>query len=1087
MRRGTRTGEIYVAASVDGDGINKGIADGAEEGFDDVERQSGPAGERSGERFSVGFRERLNKISEKAGARFNAMMGKVGEDAGEEAGDRAGKSMSKAMADVLDGDFADRIGDRLGDRIGESLSAAFSRTISDLLDDDEFNKKISAAVSGNGSGSSSRGFDIGRLFGAGSRNNFLNLFGKTIGSVVSLTQKGVGLVGKFADGFKNASDNASLLQKVMGGFGGVGSISATLQGLARSGPAALVIIGAVTLALAAMASVASALIAIVTALASTITSALVGAAAVGAGALMAMVAAGGLLTAAFMSMTNAQKEALSSAFQPLKAEMVGIGQLVLRDMIPAFATWSANLQRALLLLAPVASVMGEAFARAGNILTAAFSGPGFQAMATALGTYLPSIVTRLSTALGGFLNGVAGLFAAIMPMVNRFAGYLADVATRFSAWANSARGRNAIVDFVNRAVASLQSLWGFTRQVFGFISDVLFSRQAQNAGNSIFDSAARAFKGFRDAVARAIANGDLQRWFDDGIKLGAALWEVVVSLYKLFVSLSNSGVLDAIASGISGVANAFDFAAALARPLVDALGFVAGAFEVVSNALGNYLGMTDDVIGASSAMVTSINAAAGAAAGALATTFKLPKMPKFDLGELLGLGNYALDNTYESSGGYMPDPTKTYNNPYTQWAQQFIDSGPSMAAQIRQAVKQVARQFNRALKDAADAIGVGEARSIITSAIQSARDTAQSMVDAARSALSSAAQSLASAGSAKEAARALAEVRRMQEALRNAIKAQDRIEKAMSRFGNQRKVTNKFVDRLLEGDSVRRATLADYAKAREKLAARIDRANQKLADAIAMRKEYRAAVVESVKSFGSLLTAQAKTIDGVEQALTAGDIVDNLEDRLAKVRAFQANLQKLLALGLSRDAYKQLLDAGVESGSAYAEALLAGGQGAVAEVNDLVDEIGTVGESLGKEASNYLYNAGIEAAKGIVKGLESLDEWLGEWADWLGKTIANALQRALNGTGGGGKGGKGGGGKGGGGGGKGRSAAEDVAARAASGVAVSAEVARYAASRGQSVSGNGAPVNDIDVTIVTPTSDPHAVAMEAVNEIVGRL
>ena len=311
----------------------------------------------------------------------------------------------------------------------------------------------------------------------------------------------------------------------------------------------------------------------------------------------------------------------------------------------------------------------------------------------------------------------------------------------------------------------------------------------------------------------------------------------------------------------------------------------------------------------------------------------------------------------------------------------------------------------------------------------------------------------------------------MQEALRNAIRAQDRIEKAMNRFGNQRKVTNRFVDRLLEGDSVRRATLADYAKAREKLAARIERANQKLADAIAMRNEYRSAVEESVKSFGSLMTAQAKVVDGVEQALTYTDITENLQARLDKIRAFQANLQKLLALGLSDSAYKQLLDAGVEAGSAYAEALLAGGQGAVIDVNNLVGQIDSTAEALGKEASNYLYQAGIDAAKGIVKGLEELDDWLSQWADWLGKTIANSIQRALEGGGRKGGGGKGGGGK------NNRSVMDTSAsARVSTGIAVSPEVARYAAEQGKAVSGNGAPVNDIDVTIITPTEDPHAVA-----------
>ena len=66
-------------------------------------------------------------------------------------------------------------------------------------------------------------------------------------------------------------------------------------------------------------------------------------------------------------------------------------------------------------------------------------------------------------------------------------------------------------------------------------------------------------------------------------------------------------------------------------------------------------------------------------------------------------------------------------------------------------------------------------------------------------------------------------------------------------------------------------------------------------------------------------------------------------------------------------------------------------------------------------------------------------------------------------------------------------------------VAVSPEVAAHAASQRANpyVSGNGpltgrpgdggAQVRDVDITVVTPTEDPKAVAKEVLNEITGRL
>jgi hypothetical protein len=269
-----------------------------------------------------------------------------------------------------------------------------------------------------------------------------------------------------------------------------------------------------------------------------------------------------------------------------------------------------------------------------------------------------------------------------------------------------------------------------------------------------------------------------------------------------------------------------------------------------------------------------------------------------------------------------------------------------------------------------------------------------------------------------------------------------------------------------------RATLAEYAIVRERLAAKIETANQKLADAIAMRKDYRTAVIDSVKAFGSLLTAQASTIDGVEQALTYGDITSNLQDRLAKIREFQSDLRKLMALGVSDAVYKQLVDAGVEEGGKFADALLQGGVGAVQEVNDLTAQIDSVAQSLGKEAADRLYQSGISAARGIVDGLESQSKELERWAKWLGKTVSQSIENAIAGH----RPGNGGGGKGNGGGGKGGGRDR---------VGVSREVAAYAARQGQdpTVSGNGFR----DLIVNTPTENPEAVAMEVLNEVTGRL
>jgi hypothetical protein len=375
--------------------------------------------------------------------------------------------------------------------------------------------------------------------------------------------------------------------------------------------------------------------------------------------------------------------------------------------------------------------------------------------------------------------------------------------------------------------------------------------------------------------------------------------------------------------------------------------------------------------------------------------------------------------------------------------------------------------------------------------------SASTIVDNARANLDSAASSLSSASSAGAAAKALAEVRASQAALEAALKNQNRIDRMANKLDKQKVVSGNKVKRLLDGLKVQNATLADYAAARDRLTTRLEKANQKLVDAIAMRKNYKSAVKDAAIAFGSILSAQAQTIDGIEQALTATDITTNLQDRLAKIKAFQDNLRILLAQGLSNDAYKQIVDGGVENGSAYAAALVEGGIGAIAQVNSLVSQIDGVANSLGNQTADRLYAAGVSAAQGLVDGLESMSDKLDNAATRLGNAIARAIKKSLgikspsrvmrdsmNSVGDGlvlGLDDQ-------------HRQVERAANRLSSQIQVapSAEVARYEAAQARAamVSGNqpvAAAGTSHTWNIVTPTEDPEAVAREAINEMTGRL
>lgn len=1128
MRRGTRVGQAYVAVSADGSGINEEIVKSVDDAGPGVEKAGKDHGERYQENFSEGFFARMrNKFSKRLGDELNnGSLDKDSKAVGGRAGDTLGSALVAHLRQKLAGADNEvfRLLDRMNQSPGRNTSAAdfdeLSKSLRRATTEASKAKRELGAIEGlfNSKGTVSRNRNgltslDDWLSKTSARNNFLNIIARSLGAVIHGFE-GAALLGKkFIDNMKGAEEGANIFQKIGAGFTGAGGegggLAKVFSGIASSGPGAAAAIAVVVLGASVLVNVLGGLLAIVTALASTIAVALTGALAIATSGVLALTAAGGLLVAAFMSMTDAQLGLLKKAFLPIKKEMVGIGQIILHDLVPAFDVWSSNIQHAVALLVPVADVMGKAFARAGDNLTKSFSGPGFQLFSQTLAVYLPSIITRLSNALGSFLNGALALFSAMLPQVNQFAGYLARITDRFAAWAVSAQGQSAISDFVTRSVASIQSLWNFIQAFTGFLVQVLFSPQASGAGNTIFDDLTNAFHRFTDNVKRAQANGSFKKWFDDGIKFGRALGTIIESLAGTFMALYNSGVLTGIAKALGAMAKVVSVLNTFLSPMVDAFGAMPGAFAA---ALGPLSQVVSTIIGMGKAIewVNSLIPSSSMGGGHAATTNKgindllgqgvgltgtelnaqgQPKAPNIDINGLIASGNTALNQTSVTHGGFVPKPKKPkWKNPYVAFANSLIKDGPTVSAQIRNAILSLNKSAANGIRSASQSTDVGGVQSSLDSLMESLTTGGTETVNTAQSALNSAAQNLANATSKGAAKKALAAVKKSQADLKAALDNQKRLDAAASILDSQKIVSEGRVQNLLKGILDTNATLADYAEARSRVAKMLDDANAQLTQAIAIRDDYARQVSSSIKTFASLLTAQAQVIDGVQQALTANDIVSNLQDKLTQIKHFQTDLQLLLAQGLSNDAYKQIVDAGVEQGTQFADALLQGGNAAIQNTNDLVNQINGIADSLGGETSSRLYQAGVDAAQGLVDGLTSLSAQLDSAAYALGTSIANAVKAALGiaspskvlfdlmgyvGDG----------------------AVEGLdaqhtkvgsaARRFSDAIAITPRTTYSSSSGGGDVSGNGQKFRDLIVQ--TPTADPRAVALETVNEVVGRL
>lgn len=998
------------------------------------------------------------------------------------------------------------------------------------------------------------GVFVGRMFGRGSRGNILNLFGRSIGGIAgsmkTTTNAAQSLFKTFMDGASSLEEGAKMTQRAGAGFAALGSRFATM---AVSLPATLAAVAVAVVALSAavtiLVTVVSALIAVISSLIATVLSALVAALAVGSAAILAMVAASGLLVVAFTSMTEAQRKMLGMSFAPIKEQITGLGQEVLKGLVEpmnqgttsversrnAFQVWADNISRALPQISPLARAMGTAFAEAGATLTKSFSGPGMQIFFRSLTKFLPTITTSLASALGGFLNGFGAMFGAMMPYVQRFSDYLNRTATKFSEWASSAKGQNSIKDFMDRASESLKVFWGFVKEVGGLMKDVFFSKEAQGAGNGMFKGMTNSIKDLRDFIKKAKKDGSFKDWIEDAKDFADALGRALKALTKFLAKMDSSATIKLMTGALNLAAKALGFLTDKIAPLLPAFQGLIGVIQAVKDAWNGLKSAFSSGLKIPSFKLPSLpsfpgfkpsssggSAAGGATAGVVSAAYKKPKKPvrvqtslaaytslrlgappPSTPGALQSQGKAALDQTYKSHGGYMDDPksgggkgkggkkAKKYRNPYRGMAANIIAGLPVVESDVRNAIREYGKDTKELMADVAKSTSGESVVESIGSNVLSMRDNAADLIRNKQDALRDAALSLQSAGSKAAAKKALQEVRSAQASLAAAQENQRRLNIATAMIQAHQTINEGSVLALVAGASASNATLAEIAEARGRIAEKISQATSDLKAAEDTLRDYAKSVADSTKSYASIIGVQARMIDGVQAALTSTDINQSVRDRLEKAKNFQLELRQLASMGLSNDAYKQLVDAGVEQGGETARALIAGGAGAVQELNDLMAQLDTVGKGIGSDSSTRLYQAGVDAAQGLLDGLKSQETALAAAAEQIAASLVAAVNRTLGiaspsrvmmesmkNVGDGLV--------------LGLSAQMGKVSRAAESlsgmIAVSPEVAAHSAKMGESpyVSGN-APAKEFNLTVVTPTEDPYAVAMETMNEITGRL
>ncbi|XUM01221.1 phage tail tape measure protein [Streptomyces venezuelae ATCC 10712] len=173
------------------------------------------------------------------------------------------------------------------------------------------------------------------------------------------------------------------------------------------------------------------------------------------------------------------------------------------------------------------------------------------------------------------------------------------------------------------------------------------------------------------------------------------------------------------------------------------------------------------------------------------------------------------------------------------------------------------------------------------------------------------------------------------------------------------------------------------------VASKLKAANDRLQSLVKARAELVASVRDGV------IDAANITQGGGEGGTTATSIWANLNQQLVKARQFAAQLATLKKKGVRADLIAQIAQAGVEQGGAAAAALASASKGQINQINSTQAQLVAAANKAGTTAGDAMYGAGIQAAQGLVKGLQKEQKAIERQMLTIALAMQKAIKRAL--------------------------------------------------------------------------------------------
>jgi len=204
----------------------------------------------------------------------------------------------------------------------------------------------------------------------------------------------------------------------------------------------------------------------------------------------------------------------------------------------------------------------------------------------------------------------------------------------------------------------------------------------------------------------------------------------------------------------------------------------------------------------------------------------------------------------------------------------------------------------------------------------------------------------------------------------------------------------RFIQRNMEGKRERswlRRIQATNDRAKRLYQQRVQ-ARKDLEDALTKLDDLRSAKADFRNSVMEGFTSQANVLNAGNSATV---IAQSLRDQVAKVERFAGMLQTLRSMGFSDAVVMQVASAGVEGGWQAAQALVAANSQEVSSINQSMASITSTANAQSKLLAGQMYDAGIQAAEGLVQGLRSKEDAITAAIKLMATNLAGALRKAL--------------------------------------------------------------------------------------------